>query len=284
VGICHPARSDDPWLTSHLELRPPDGAVLSRYGWIFPLGTAEGEHRRFGRLSTSKRPSRPWGATKTLMSYYTDLRRDEWASPVIPRPQSSSLPPGLPMGGAVSGWPGRTGCRSRRRRPCVNPLKREAHRPTDGNGGPAGRELLWYMGDLSEACGRSLFGRTLTPAGFSSRAGLGPPAADLQPGFLPPTGPLAMRSPRLMTHRRAGEWANLGHRPKHATGWPRAVARRRPGFSRLIDRRRPVFSPDTLASSGRTSPRTKERLHGHAGDYHRIGRHPGKSEPIRLRA
>ena len=30
--------SDDPWISSHLELRGEDGKVLSGYGWIFPLG------------------------------------------------------------------------------------------------------------------------------------------------------------------------------------------------------------------------------------------------------
>ncbi len=33
--------SDDPWISSHLELRGEDGDILSGYGWIFPLGTGE---------------------------------------------------------------------------------------------------------------------------------------------------------------------------------------------------------------------------------------------------
>ena len=33
--------SDDPWISSHLELRGEDGEILSGYGWIFPLGTGE---------------------------------------------------------------------------------------------------------------------------------------------------------------------------------------------------------------------------------------------------
>ena len=35
------ARADDPWISSHLELRGRDGEILSGYGWIFPLGSGE---------------------------------------------------------------------------------------------------------------------------------------------------------------------------------------------------------------------------------------------------
>src|SRR5699024_488175 len=31
-------RHDDPWISSHLELRDADDALLSGYGWLFPLG------------------------------------------------------------------------------------------------------------------------------------------------------------------------------------------------------------------------------------------------------
>ena len=33
--------SDDPWISSHLELRDERDHVLSGYGWIFPLGNGE---------------------------------------------------------------------------------------------------------------------------------------------------------------------------------------------------------------------------------------------------
>ena len=48
-------RSDDPWISSHLELRGQDGKVLSGYGWIFPLGTGE-VNVGVGTLATLKRP------------------------------------------------------------------------------------------------------------------------------------------------------------------------------------------------------------------------------------
>ena len=46
-----PAAADDPWITSHLELRGEDGEVLSGYGWMFPLGTA--------RSTSASAPSPP---------------------------------------------------------------------------------------------------------------------------------------------------------------------------------------------------------------------------------
>ena len=52
--------SDDPWISSHLELRGEHGEVLSGYGWIFPLGTGE-VNLGVGTLATAKRPDRPQG-------------------------------------------------------------------------------------------------------------------------------------------------------------------------------------------------------------------------------
>ncbi|WP_269204038.1 FAD-dependent monooxygenase [Nocardioides sambongensis] len=34
--------ADDPWISSHLELRGPSDEVLSGYGWLFPLGADVG--------------------------------------------------------------------------------------------------------------------------------------------------------------------------------------------------------------------------------------------------
>ena len=59
------AMSDDPWISSHLELRGEDGEILSGYGWIFPLGTGE-VNIGVGTLATSKRPANV--AIKPLMS------------------------------------------------------------------------------------------------------------------------------------------------------------------------------------------------------------------------
>ena len=103
-GYIATPRSNEPWITSHLELRSPDGDVLPGYGWIFPLGNGE-VNIGVGALATAKRPAD--AALRPLMSYYTELRRDEWGFDGEPRAGLSAL---LPMGGAVSGSPGRTGC------------------------------------------------------------------------------------------------------------------------------------------------------------------------------
>lgn len=103
-GYLASPRHDEPWLTSHLELRSPDGALLPGYGWIFPLGNGE-VNIGVGALSTTKRQADL--ALRPLMRYYADLRREEWGFESDPRAMLSAL---LPMGGAVSGWPGRTGC------------------------------------------------------------------------------------------------------------------------------------------------------------------------------
>src|SRR4051794_11461294 len=88
--------SDDPWISSHLELRGQDGAILSGYGWIFPLGTGE-VNIGVGTLATAKRPADV--AIKPLMAYYAEERREDFQLSGDLRMPTSAL---LPMGGAVS--------------------------------------------------------------------------------------------------------------------------------------------------------------------------------------
>ena len=54
-GYIATPRSHEPWITSHLELRSPEGKVLPGYGWIFPLGNGE-VNIGVGALATVKRP------------------------------------------------------------------------------------------------------------------------------------------------------------------------------------------------------------------------------------
>ena len=49
------AMSEDPWISSHLELRGEQGEILSGYGWIFPLGDGS-VNLGVGTLATAKRP------------------------------------------------------------------------------------------------------------------------------------------------------------------------------------------------------------------------------------
>src|SRR4051812_15580778 len=88
--------SDDPWISSHLELRGEGGEILSGYGWIFPLGTGE-VNLGVGTLATAKRPANV--AIKPLMRFYADERRVEFGLGEELRAPTSAL---LPMGGAVS--------------------------------------------------------------------------------------------------------------------------------------------------------------------------------------
>ncbi len=185
-GYLTTPRADDPWLTSHLELRSPDGAVLPGYGWIFPLGNGE-VNIGVGTLSTSKRRAEP--ALRRLISYYADLRRDEWGFTGEPRAVASAL---LPMGGAVSGVAGPNWMLVGDAAACINPLNGEGI----DYGLETGRlaaELL-DRGDLSKAWPALL--QQHYARGFSVARRLG--LLLTFPRFLPATGPIAMRSPALM--------------------------------------------------------------------------------------
>ena len=118
-GYLASPRSNEPWITSHLELRSPAGEVLPGYGWIFPLGNGE-VNIGVGALASAKRPAD--AALRPLLSHYTDLRRDEWGFSGEPRAALSAL---LPMGGAVSGIAGPNWMLIGDAAACVNPLNGE---------------------------------------------------------------------------------------------------------------------------------------------------------------
>ena len=223
-GYLATARSDDPWLTSHLELRSPDGAVLPGYGWIFPLGNGE-VNIGVGALSTTKRPAEL--ALRPLMSYYTDLRREEWGFEGQPRAMSSAL---LPMGGAVSGVAGRNWMLIGDAAACVNPLNGEGI----DYGLETGRlaaEMLG-SGDFSDAWPNVLqshYGR-----GFSVARRLG--LLLTFPRFLPAAGPIGMRSTTLMgiAVRVMGNLVT-----DEDADWVARMWRGSGRISRLLDRRKP---------------------------------------------
>ena len=226
-GYLTTPRGDDPWLTSHLELRSPDGAVLPGYGWIFPLGNGE-VNIGVGALSTSKRPADL--ALRPLMSYYTDLRRDEWGFIGQPRAMSSAL---LPMGGAVSGVAGRNWMLIGDAAACVNPLNGEGI----DYGLETGRLAVELLGsgdlsNLSKAWPNVL--QTHYGRGFSVARRLG--LLLTFPRFLPATGPVGMRSTRLMgiAVRVMGNLVTEDDADWVARAW-RGSGR----ISRLIDRRKP---------------------------------------------
>jgi geranylgeranyl reductase family protein len=186
-GYMTTPRSSEPWITSDLELRSPEGKVLPGYGWIFPLGNGE-VNIGVGALATSKRPADI--ALRPLMSYYAGLRRDEWGFEGEPRAGLSSL---LPMAGAVSGVAGPNWMLIGDAAACINPLNGEGI----DYGLETGRLAAELLGscDLSSAWPAVLqdhYGRSFSVA---RRLAL----LLTLPRFLPLTGPIAMRSTTLMS-------------------------------------------------------------------------------------
>lgn len=186
-GYVGTARASEPWLTSHLELRSPEGEVLPGYGWIFPLGNGE-VNIGVGALATAKRPADV--RLPRLMSYYAGLRRQEWGFTGEPRAGLSAL---LPMGGAVSGVAGPNWMLIGDAAACVNPL--------NGEGIDYGLETGRLAADLLDCADLSgAWPAVLTEhyaRGFSVARRLA--LLLTYPRFLPATGPLAMRSEFLMT-------------------------------------------------------------------------------------
>jgi flavin-dependent dehydrogenase len=180
--------SDDPWISSHLELRDEQGAVLSGYGWIFPLGTGE-VNIGVGTLATAKRPADV--AIKPLMAFYAEQRRADFGLGQELRMPTSAL---LPMGGAVSGVAGANWALIGDAAACVNPLNGEGI----DYGLETGRLVVETMAthrDLSAvwpALLREHYGEAFSIA--RRLAGL-----VTIPRLLPTLGPAGMRSDWLMT-------------------------------------------------------------------------------------
>lgn len=185
-GYIATPRAAEPWITSHLELRSPEGKVLPGYGWIFPLGNGE-VNIGVGALATAKRPAD--AALRPLMSYYTGLRREEWGFVGEPRAGLSAL---LPMGGAVSGVAGPNWMLIGDAAACVNPL--------NGEGIDYGLETGRLAAELLGTGGLSQAWPAVLSAHYARGFSVARRLALLLtfPRFLPSTGPLAMRSAALM--------------------------------------------------------------------------------------
>ncbi|WP_237690163.1 geranylgeranyl reductase family protein [Nocardioides panacisoli] len=185
-------RADDPWISSHLELRGRDGDLLSGYGWLFPLGKDAGEvNLGVGTLATAKRPAEV--AVKPLMGFYADERRAEFGLGEELRMPTSAL---LPMGGAVSHVAGRNWALIGDAAACVNPL--------NGEGIDYGLEGGRFVAELL-AEGPDVDLATRWPALLHEHYGeafsIARRLAGLVtvPGLLPTLGPAGMRSTWLMT-------------------------------------------------------------------------------------
>lgn len=185
-------RSDDPWISSHLELRGESGELLPGYGWIFPLGSASaggGEvNLGVGALATAKHPANL--QIRPLMEYYASLRRVDWdLGPQLRMPTSALLP----MGGAVSGVAGPNWLLVGDAAACVNPLNGEGI----DYGMETGREAaeLLAAGNAPDRAWPQILTQNYGEAFSIARrlAGL-----LTLPHFLPVAGPIGMRSRPLM--------------------------------------------------------------------------------------
>jgi geranylgeranyl reductase family protein len=180
--------SDDPWISSHLELRGERGEVLSGYGWIFPLGTGE-VNLGVGTLATAKRPADL--KVRRLMETYADQQRTSFGLGADLRASTSAL---LPMGGAVSGVAGANWALVGDAAACVNPLNGEGI-DYGVEGGRLVAELMAEDADLATAWPATLthhYGESFSIA--RRLAGL-----VTVPRVLAAIGPVGMRSDWMMT-------------------------------------------------------------------------------------
>ena len=186
-GYVTSARSDDPWISSHLELRGTRGELLSGYGWVFPLSDGE-VNIGVGTLATAKRPAGV--QLKPLLDFYADSRREEWQLTGDVRAKASAL---LPMGGAVSGVAGRNWALVGDAAGCVNPL--------NGEGIDYGMETGRTLAGLLDEDDWSLAWPATLRRHYGEAFSIARRLAGLLtlPRLLPAAGPVGMRSRVLMT-------------------------------------------------------------------------------------
>ncbi|HCL70779.1 MAG TPA: FAD-linked oxidoreductase [Actinobacteria bacterium] len=183
-------RSDDPWISSHLELRGTQNELLSGYGWIFPLGDGN-VNIGVGTLATDKHPAEV--NLRQLTNHYTDQQRDDWELDGELRATWSAM---LPMGGAVSGVAGPNWVLVGDAAGCVNPL--------NGEGIDYGLETGHLAAQLLTDPSTTDFS-TVWPTILREKYGLAFSIARrlagllTVPGFLTTFGPVGMRSQFLMT-------------------------------------------------------------------------------------
>lgn len=190
-GYIKSGRSDDEWISSHLELRDGDDRILSGYGWIFPLGDGE-VNIGVGTLATAERPADV--NLRSLLTFYADAQRTDWELQDDVRAPWSAL---LPMGGAVSGVSGPNWVLIGDAAGCVNPL--------NGEGIDYGLETGHLAAQVITSRGPSYDLSTIWPGLLRERYGeafsIARRLAGLitVPGLLPTLGPVGMRSQILMT-------------------------------------------------------------------------------------
>jgi geranylgeranyl reductase family protein len=221
--------SDDPWISSHLELRGESGEILSGYGWIFPLGDGS-VNLGVGTLATAKRPAEV--ALRPLMRHYAEQRREDFRlTGELRRPTSAMLP----MGGAVSHVAGPNWALIGDAAACVNPLNGEGI----DYGLETGRMVVELLDSLP-AGGLGTAWPGLLREHYGESFSIARRLAGLVtvPRLLPTLGPAGMRSDWLMTLalRWMGNLVDDADRDRAARVWRWAGRRsvrldERPPFS-----------------------------------------------------
>jgi menaquinone-9 beta-reductase len=185
-GYVPSGRSDDPWISSHLELRDSAGEVLSGYGWVFPL--ADGSvNIGVGTLATERHPADV--NLRTLLTHYADTQRHDWQlTGPVQQPWSALLP----MGGAVSGVAGDNWLLIGDAAGCVNPL--------NGEGIDYGLETGRLAAELLLAGDSTAGWPDILREHYGTAFSIARRLAGLLtvPGLLPAAGPWGMRSRSLM--------------------------------------------------------------------------------------
>lgn len=180
------ARSDDPWITSHLELRDGDGQILSGYGWVFPLGDGE-VNLGVGTLATNRHPADV--NLRKLTDVYAEQQREDWGLDGTVRAFKSAL---LPMGGAVSGVAGANWMLVGDAAGCVNPL--------NGEGIDYGLETGRLAAELLDSGEYEHAWPSVLREHYGEAFSIARRLAGLLtvPHLLPTLGPVGMRSTTLM--------------------------------------------------------------------------------------
>ncbi|MFL6059713.1 MAG: geranylgeranyl reductase family protein [Marmoricola sp.] len=183
--------SEDPWISSHLELRGENDEILSGYGWIFPLGDGS-VNLGVGTLATAKRPAEV--ALRPLMKHYAEQRREDFRLSGDLRMPTSAL---LPMGGAVSNVAGPNWALIGDAAACVNPLNGEGI----DYGLETGRLVVDVLNDLDSGEDLSVVWPTLLREHYGEAFSIARRLAAIVtvPRILPALGPVGMRSDWMMT-------------------------------------------------------------------------------------
>ena len=192
-GYIDSARSDDPWISSHLELRGENNELLSGYGWVFPLGDGE-VNVGVGTLATAKHPADI--NLRQLLDHYAHDQRESWKFSGEVRAPWSAL---LPMGGAVSGVAGPNWMLVGDAAGCVNPLNGEGIDYGLETGHLAAQLLLSTVPNPSLDYGDAWVSTLRGHYGYAFSIARRLAGFLTVPGFLSSLGPIGMRSRPIMT-------------------------------------------------------------------------------------